>query len=67
MRTSRSCKRAGILLGIPVRIAQAFLASCVLFSVVRNPLRAAFLPAEWFLTWHEREIFKPPPRELQRA
>lgn len=34
---------------------------------VRKPQREAYLPAEQFLTWHERQVFKRPPRELQRA
>ena len=34
---------------------------------IRKPQREAYLPAGGYLAWHEREVFKRPPRELQRA
>ncbi len=34
---------------------------------IRKPQRDSYLPAEGFLTWHEKEVFKRPPRELRRA
>ena len=34
---------------------------------IRAPQRESYLPAEPFLTWHEQEVFKQPPREMQRA
>ena len=33
---------------------------------IRQPKRTSYLPAKAFLDWHEREVFKRPPRELQR-
>ncbi len=32
---------------------------------IRSPQRDSYLPAESFLAWHEKEVFKRPPRELQ--
>lgn len=32
---------------------------------VRSPQRRSYMPSERFLTWHEREVFKRPPRERQ--
>jgi putative restriction endonuclease len=34
---------------------------------IREPQRKAYSPAERFLSWHDREVFKRPPRELQRT
>lgn len=34
---------------------------------IRQPQRAAYLPAEPFLAWHEREVFKRPARECRRV
>jgi putative restriction endonuclease len=34
---------------------------------IRPPQRAAYLPGERYLAWHEREVFKRPPRELIQA
>jgi len=31
---------------------------------IRKPQRDEYLPAEGFLTWHEKEVFKRPPREV---
>jgi hypothetical protein len=33
---------------------------------IRRPKRTSYLPAKTFLDWHEREVFKRPPRELRR-
>lgn len=33
---------------------------------IRKPQRESYQPGERFLTWHEREVFKRPPRELLR-
>ena len=34
---------------------------------IREPQRDSYLPAESFLTWHKKEVFKQPPREMPRA
>ncbi len=34
---------------------------------VRPPLREAYSPAADYLEWHERQVFKRPPRELSTA
>jgi putative restriction endonuclease len=34
---------------------------------IRKPECDLYLPAEGFLNWHEKEVFKRPPRQLQSA
>ena len=34
---------------------------------IRKPLRASYLPGNEFLAWHEKQVFKRPPRELEMA
>ena len=34
---------------------------------IRKPLRESYLPGSDFLVWHEKEVFKRPPRELECA
>ena len=34
---------------------------------IRKPQRQAYQPDERFLVWHERQVFKRPPRELMAS